>query len=117
MSIEKLLGNLKDIEARHIEEIMAALDKPAGKQLSLPGGLTFSTGYTKYLLGRDPAALSPFPPLEGEPPLKIPGETLLPGWQIAATIINQKQMTDSRSPSSAHRSKSCGLSAGASMNG
>ncbi len=94
MSIEKLLGNLKDIEARHIEEIMAALDKPAGKQISLPGGLTFSTGYTKYLLGRDPAALSPFPPLEGESPLKIPGETLLPGWQIAATIINQKQMTE-----------------------
>jgi len=37
--IEDLLGNLKDIERRHIEEIMDALTKPAGKRLSLPGGL------------------------------------------------------------------------------
>jgi len=94
MSIEKLLGNLKDIEARHIEELMVALDKPAGKQISLPGGLTFSTGYTKYLLGRDPTALSPFPALEGESPLKIPGKTPLPGWQIEATIINREQMAE-----------------------
>ena len=35
-AIEKLLGNIMDIETRHIEEIMAALDKPAGKRLSLP---------------------------------------------------------------------------------
>jgi len=86
-SIEKLLG-LKDIEARHIEEIMDALNKPAGKRLSLPGGLTFSVEYSKYLIGSDPAALSPFPNLSTEFTLKIPGETLLPGWRIEATIIS-----------------------------
>ena len=86
-SIEKLLG-LKDIEARHIEEIMDALNKPAGKRLSLPGGLTFSVEYSKYLIGSDPAALSPFPNLSTEFTLKIPGETLLPVWRIEATIIS-----------------------------
>ncbi|HUV75177.1 MAG TPA: tRNA lysidine(34) synthetase TilS [Dehalococcoidales bacterium] len=89
-SIEKLLGNLKDIETRHIEEIMAALNKPAGKRISLPEGLIFSIEYDRYLLGPDPAALSPFPVLETELALKVPGKTPLPGWQVAATIINQQ---------------------------
>ena len=93
-AIEKLLGNLKDIEARHIEEIMDALTKPAGKRLSLPGGLIFSIEYNHYLLGPDPAALSPFPVLDAEFQLNIPGETRLPGWHIEANIINQERMTE-----------------------
>jgi tRNA(Ile)-lysidine synthase len=91
-SIEKLLGNLKDIETRHIEQIMDALTKPAGKSLSLPGGLIFSIEYDKYLIGADPAALSPFPSLGAEFQLKIPGETLLPGWYIEASIINPSEV-------------------------
>jgi tRNA(Ile)-lysidine synthase len=86
--IEDLLGNLKDIESRHIEEIMDALTKPAGKRLSLPGGLIFSIEYNRYLMGSEPVALSPFPILGAEFPLKLPGETVLPGWRIEATIIS-----------------------------
>jgi len=91
-AMEKLLGNLKDIEARHIEEVMAALNKPAGKRISLPEGLIFSIEYDKYLLGQDPANLSPFPVLEAEFALKIPGKTPLPGWQAVAKIIDQEKM-------------------------
>ncbi|MFC1955120.1 tRNA lysidine(34) synthetase TilS [Chloroflexota bacterium] len=87
-AIEKLLGNLKDIEAGHIEKIMDALTKSAGKRIGLPEGLTFSIEYDKYLLGTDPAALSPFPVLEAEYPLEIPGKTLLPGWHVEAEIID-----------------------------
>ncbi len=94
MSIERLLGNVKDIEMRHIEEIMGALTKPAGKKLSLPGGLIFSVEYNSYLIGQDPAALSPFPTLEGELPLKLPGKTMLPGWGVEATIIPPEAMKD-----------------------
>ena len=86
--IEELLGNLKDIEARHIEGIIAALNKPAGKRISLPGGLIFSVEYDRYLLASDLAALSPFPVLKTEFPLNIPGETFIPGWRIEATIID-----------------------------
>ena len=93
-AIEALLGNLKDIEARHIEEIMDTLTKPAGRRLSLPGGLFFYIEYSQYLLGPDPAALSPFPSLGNEFALRIPGGTLAPGWRIEATIINPDQMTD-----------------------
>ncbi len=92
--VENLLGNLKDIETRHIKEIMAALNKPAGKIISLPEGLIFSIEYDRYLLGTDPAALSPFPILETESTLKIPGETRLPGWHVAATIIDREEMKE-----------------------
>jgi len=88
-AMEKLLGTLKDVETCHIEEIMEALNKPAGKRITLLGGLTFSIQYDKYLLGPDPAALSPFPILEGEFALKIPGKTELPGWQVVASIIGR----------------------------
>ena len=87
-TIEDLLGNLKDIEMRHIEEIMDALTKQAGKRLNLPGGLVFSIEYDKYLIGPDQAALSPFPILGAEFPLKLPGETVLTGWRVEATITS-----------------------------
>jgi len=91
--IEKVLGNLKDIEVRHIEEIMGVLTKPAGKRISLPEGLIFSIEYDKYLISPDPAAVSPFPALSGEFRLKIPGATLLPGWRVEASIIKREQMS------------------------
>ena len=87
-SVEKLLGSAKDIEMRHIEEMMSALGKPAGKRLSLPGGLIFSLGYDQYQLATDMTSLSPLPKLEGEVQLNIPGQTRLPGWRIEATIID-----------------------------
>jgi tRNA(Ile)-lysidine synthase len=88
--LEKLSGNPQDIEARHIEGMMAALDKPAGRSLNLPSGLKFVIEYDRYLLGQDPAVLSPFPPLEGELPLSIPGRTVLPGWQVEASIADRE---------------------------
>ena len=94
-AVEKLVGNLKDIETRHIEEIMDALTKPAGKRISLPGDLIFSVEYDQYRLGSDPVALSPFPVLEEELALKVPGETRLPGWRIEASVIDRQQMTES----------------------
>jgi len=93
IAIERLIGDIKDIEAQHIERVVAALDKPAGKRINLLGDLSFFIEYDRYLLGRDPAALSPFPLLEAEFPLNLPGETLLPGWRAEATIISREQMT------------------------
>ncbi len=86
-AVESLAGNVRDIEMRHIEGIMAARDKPAGKSLNLPSGLVFSIDYARFLIGRDPAALSPFPALSGEVALNVPGETELPGGRIKATVM------------------------------
>ncbi|MFC2012753.1 tRNA lysidine(34) synthetase TilS [Chloroflexota bacterium] len=94
MAMSKLLGNLKDIELRHIEEMMAILSRPAGRRIKLPGGLTFSIEYGRYLLGKEPAALSPFPVLEGEISLPVPGETRLSGWRIVADIVEQEAVEE-----------------------
>jgi tRNA(Ile)-lysidine synthase len=86
-SIDTLLGNLKDIEAGHIEDIMAALDKPSGRNIILPGGLSFTIEYDRYVLAPDSASLCPFPMFESESVLKIPGLTRLPGWDIEAALL------------------------------
>ena len=93
-AMEKLIGNLMDIESRHIEEVMTSLHKPAGKIITLPDGLVFVIEYDRYLLGSDPAALSPFPDITKEHDLQIPGTTVLPGWQVIANIIDRKQVAD-----------------------
>jgi tRNA(Ile)-lysidine synthase len=88
VSIEALLGNVKDIEASHIEDMLHALEKPAGKRISLPGGLNFTIEYDRYILGPATASLCPFPPLENETKLNIPGRTVIPGWDIRAVITD-----------------------------
>ena len=89
---EEILGSLKDIESRHIEEIIAAAGKPAGKTLSLPMGLIFITEYDRFLLAPQSATLSAFPDIHGECLLKIPGKTTFPGWHVTATIIKREQI-------------------------
>jgi tRNA(Ile)-lysidine synthase len=93
-SVEKMLGSAKDIEMRHIEEMLSLTARPAGKSLNLPGGLIFSIDYDQYRLTPDSAALSPLPPLKEEFQLRIPGETKLPGWRVAAEIIDREGMTE-----------------------
>jgi tRNA(Ile)-lysidine synthase len=96
-AIEELLGNLRDIETRHIEEMLAILDKPAGKSLNLPGNLVFIIEYDRYLITLKSTDLSPFPVINGEFVMKIPGETLFPGWTVKATFIKQEQMGEKKS--------------------
>jgi tRNA(Ile)-lysidine synthase len=86
-SMESLLGDIRDIEAAHIEEIINVLEKPSGRKTVLPCGLTFTVEYDRYLLGADPTALSPYPVLSGEIRLNIPGKTTFSGWDIRAEII------------------------------
>ena len=89
LAVERLVGNLKDIEADHIEAMMSFLSKPAGKRLCLPQGLTMSTEYDHLVLNSSQASLCPLPPLETEANLNIPGETNLPGWQVKAQILQE----------------------------
>ncbi len=93
LAIEKMVGNLKDIEARHIEELMQALNKPAGKQINLPYGLVFTIDYNRYLLGRGESSLSPFPVLDREYSIKVPGKTVIPGWRVKASIVKNSNST------------------------
>lgn len=93
-AVEKLLGSAKDVEMRHIEEMLSLTTKPAGKRLNMPGGLTFAIEYERYLLTPDPTTLSPLPSLKGEFQLNIPGETRFPGWRVEAAIVEREEMGD-----------------------
>jgi len=99
-AVESLLGNLKDIEAGHIEDIIDALDKPAGKVIGLPDGLNFTIEYDRYVLSPDSASLCPFPVLEGETELNIPGRTGIPGWDIEAAVITPSAAKEADTKSS-----------------
>jgi tRNA(Ile)-lysidine synthase len=91
-AIDELLGSLKDIEARHIEEVLAGLTLAPGSLINLPGGLLFSVDYDRFLIGTDQSGLCPFPELTGEFTLKIPGEMLIPGWHVEAVVIPPGEM-------------------------
>ena len=87
LAIKELIEDLKDIETRHVEELLEAIEKPAGKVIQLPGGLVFVVEYDRYVLARDTVSLCPFPPLKSEFALSIPGETVASGWKVTASIF------------------------------
>jgi len=91
-SIETITGSLKDVEVRHIESVMDALDLQAGKRITLPEGLIFVVEYDRFLLTRETSSLSPLPVLDNEYALNIPGQTEFSGWRVTADIISLEQM-------------------------
>lgn len=93
-TILELLGTLKDIEARHIEEILGALKKPAGKHIILPEGLIFGVEYGRYWLGFHPEELIPWPQLSGEFNINVPGKTCVSGWTIEAAVMSRERITE-----------------------
>ncbi|OGN89196.1 MAG: tRNA lysidine(34) synthetase TilS [Chloroflexi bacterium RBG_13_46_14] len=93
-SIEIISGSLKDIEVRHIELIMDALDLQAGKRITLPEGLLFIVEYDRFLLTRELASLSSLPPLDSEHVLNVPGQTEFPGWRVSADFVSLEKMGD-----------------------
>ncbi len=50
---------------------------------------------TAIWLGFSPEELSPFPQLQGEFDIDIPGETRLPSWTIEATVAPREKMPES----------------------
>ena len=119
LAVTKILGDIRDIEAVHIEALRNLLGKSVGKRISLPHGIVCWSEYNEVVIasvtssplkGEDEAApkkqsqVLPFPPCPFPPfpvilsgaknliPLKIPGETILPGWKVTASIVYE-QMT------------------------
>jgi tRNA(Ile)-lysidine synthase len=90
--LNEAAGSLKDIEACHIEDILACLDRPAGKKVVLPQGLNFTVEYDRYLLGRDPQELCPYPVIAGQAALKVPGQTVTGGWKVVTTVIDGNRL-------------------------
>ena len=92
--MSEALGDLVDIEAVHIESMMEALHKPAGKRLSLPRGLKFYVSYDTCLLAKDEEDICPLPAIGRGRRLKVPGVTLLSGWRVKADIVQPGERAD-----------------------
>ena len=85
-AIEHLLGDLREIAAVHIEEVLSALDKPSGVRLSLPRQLMLTVEYDRSILGFSDDADCPLPPLFGPYHLLLPGEVDIPGWHLTGRV-------------------------------
>ncbi|RJO62429.1 MAG: tRNA lysidine(34) synthetase TilS [Dehalococcoidia bacterium] len=92
--LEQLPGGLKDIESRHIEDMLSLMDKPSGRRIDLPYGLVFMAGYDTLWLGKESELPCPYPWLDGEYPLTIPGVTELPGWHVEAKVVHALDRED-----------------------
>ncbi len=90
-AVMALHGNLKDIEWRHVEQMLTLCGKGAGKRINLPHGLIFSAGYEVLRLSRE-LPPSPYPPLAGEIPLLVPGTTAVGGWTVRASLSGDKRV-------------------------
>jgi len=101
-SLRRLLGDLQDIEAVHIDDVVDGLGKPAGKRLSLPRGLVFRSEYESSVISRGGPVPCPYPPLDGEHRLNIPGETQVGEWTVTATVLDTKRKRHELAPTSAY---------------
>ncbi len=90
--LDDVYGSLKDIETRHIEDVIALAERQSGKRIDLPGGLVCAVEYDRFLIGFGPAELSSLPFFEGEHELTVPGETEIAGWKITASVIERTQI-------------------------
>jgi tRNA(Ile)-lysidine synthase len=88
-ALEELRGSLKDIEWRHLKDMLELLEKPAGKRLNLPGGLLMVMDYDTLRLSRAEAAV-PYPSLPEISRLEVPGVTRVSGWTIRASLESKE---------------------------
>ena len=96
LALDRILGDTRDIEANHIEAIRSLLTKPVGKRILLPHGIICQGEYDELVITSAAkyaqllSSLCPFLPSQGEFRLKVPGETVLPGWKVIASIVQRQ---------------------------
>jgi tRNA(Ile)-lysidine synthase len=92
-AVTRLAGDVRDIEATHIEAARSLLNKPAGKISALPHDLICQGGYNELVIAsrakQSQLPPCPFPPLPDELHLKVPGKTAFSGWNVMASIVRE----------------------------
>lgn len=86
--ISELIGSLKDIEARHVEDCLGLSVKGGGKSINLPFGLTFSVKYGNLTLSHEREREELPVPL-GELNLTVPSEASLGIWRVKASVFDR----------------------------
>jgi tRNA(Ile)-lysidine synthase len=89
LALQQIYGNLRDIEAVHIESLVKLLFGSTGKSVQLPDGLTATNERGRMVLCESGGSVCPWPVINDSFNLKIPGETQIPGWRVIAEVINE----------------------------
>ena len=107
-AVTRLAGDVRDIEATHIEAARSLLNKQPSKSISLPHGLICQGGYDELAITRYHSTSAiplsriaskagdsqlppcPFPQLPDEFHLKVPGKTAFSGWNVLASIVREQ---------------------------
>ena len=99
-AVSKVKGDLNEIEQNHIEDMARLIGGPGGRTLALPQGVRLYVGYTEATVAPSESDLpSPLPILEGEHPLKIPGETQIGDWRVKANVVERTPQESTVGPS------------------
>ena len=82
-------GSLKDVEATHVDSLVRLLFGNTGKCIHLPDGVLATNERNRMVISDPGASVCPWPLLDTSYSLKVPGETMVPGWRVTADIINE----------------------------
>ena len=99
-ALESVSGGPLDIEGVHVTSLETLLTRETGSEFDLPKGIQAYLGYDHLTLTNIPTP-HPTPLSEEEQPITVPGETLLPGWSITATIEEAVSCEHTTNPYSA----------------
>ncbi len=93
LTMTRIVGDVRDIQATHIEAIRSLLHKSAGKISVLPHDLICQGGYDELVISSTPKQAQfppcPFPPLPDKLHLKVPGKTAISGWNVLASTVRE----------------------------
>lgn len=87
--LEQSYGSLRDIESAHVEALVSLLFSNTGKRVHLPGGIMAANERNRMVISGRDAPACPWPVLEQDYVLNIPGETRLPGWRVTADLMSE----------------------------
>ena len=87
--LEQSYGSLRDIEAVHVDSLVKLLFSNTGRSVNLPGGMVVANERNRMVITAQGSAACPWPVLDRDYVLNVPGETALPGWRVSATIMEE----------------------------
>jgi tRNA(Ile)-lysidine synthase len=89
IALENAFGSLRDIEAVHVEALVKLLFGGTGKCVHLPGGLVATNERSRMVISGPDSPACPWPAMDSEYTLNVPGQTLLPGWRVTADLMDE----------------------------
>jgi len=92
--LEQVYGSLKNLEAAHIDALVRLLFSDTGRSVHLPGGTIVANERNRMVMSAPGSTACPWPVLDRDYTLNIPGETTLPGWRVSATIMRENFFKD-----------------------